>query len=115
MAAKTYSGRGADAKLAIEPDDTELVGDGCDATRVVLRVTDEYGGPRQFSSGVVSLDLDGPGEIVGENPYALVGGSGAVWVKTKEGAGTIRLTARHPVLGEKTVAIRVRPAPPETV
>ena len=44
---KTLSGKGADAKLLVEPDDAELVGDASDATRVVLRVTDEYGSPRQ--------------------------------------------------------------------
>jgi hypothetical protein len=40
---------------------------------------------------------------------------GAVWVKTKEAAGTIRLSARHPYLGVKTVEIQVQPAAPEAV
>ena len=112
---RTFSGKGADVQLFVEPDDAELVGDGSDATRVVLRATDEYGSPRPFSTGAVSLAIEGPGEIVGENPFALTGGVGAVWVKTKEAAGTIRLTARHPYLGVKTVQIQVRPAPPEAV
>jgi beta-galactosidase len=112
---RTYSGKGADVQLFVEPDDAELVGDGSDATRIVLRATDEYGSPRPFSTGAVSLAIEGPGEIVGENPFALTGGVGAVWVKTKEAAGTIRLTARHPYLGVKTVQIQVRPAPPEAV
>jgi beta-galactosidase len=112
---KTLSGKGADAQLLVEPDDTELVGDGSDATRVVLRVTDEYGSPRQFSTGSVSLSIEGPGEIIGENPFALMGGVGAVWVKAKEAAGAVRLSARHPYLGLKTVEIQVRPAPPEGV
>jgi beta-galactosidase len=112
---KTLSGKGADAQLLVEPDDAELVGDGSDSTRVVLRVTDEYGSPRQFSTGPVSLGIEGPGEIVGENPFALMGGVGAVWVKAKEAAGTVRLSARHPYLGVKTVEIQVKPAPPEGV
>ncbi len=57
----------------------------------------------------MSLSIDGPGEIVGENPFGLVGGVGAVWVKAKEAPGTIRLTARHPYLGVKTIEIRVKP------
>jgi beta-galactosidase len=101
--------------LLVEPDDTELVGDGSDATRVVLRVTDEYGSPRQFATGSISLSIEGPGEIIGENPFALMGGVGAVWVKTKEAAGTVRLSVRHPYLGVKTVEIQVKPAPPEGV
>ena len=44
-----------------------------------------------------------------------MGGVGAVWVKAKEAAGTIRLSARHPYLGAKTVEIQVKAAPPEGV
>lgn len=112
---KTYSGRGVDAQLHITPDDAELDGDGIDATRLVIQVTDEYGGPRQFSTAAVALNIEGPGEIVGENPFALVGGVGAVWIKSKEAAGTIRLTARHAILGQKTVEIQVRSALAERV
>jgi len=43
----------------------------------------------------------------------LSGGAGAVWVKSKETAGTIRLEARHQYLGKQTVEIRVRRAEPE--
>jgi len=110
---KTLSGKGVDQQFHVEPDDLELVGDGIDATRVVLRVTDEFGAPRPFASGAVALTVTGPGEIIGENPFALFGGVGAVWVKTKESPGTIRLTAKHPVLGTKTIEIRVRPMPAE--
>lgn len=112
---KTLSGRGADAQFHVEPDDLELRGDASDATRVVLRVTDEHGGARPFATGAISLALEGPGEIVGENPFALTGGAGVVWVKAKESAGTIRLTARHPYLGTKTVEIRVTGAPAEEI
>jgi len=108
---RTLSGRGADRQLSVEPDDLELVGDGIDATRVVLRVTDEFGATRPFADGAVALTLTGPGEIVGENPFALSGGVGAVWIKTKESPGTIRLTAKHTTLGEKTIDIRVKPMP----
>jgi beta-galactosidase len=89
------------------------VGDGIDATRVVLRVTNEHGGARPFSTGAVMLRLEGPGEIIGENPFSLAGGVGAVWVRSKEGSGHIRLHARHQYLGEKTVEIRVTLKPAE--
>jgi beta-galactosidase len=112
---KTYSGKGIDALLHLEPDDVELEGDGIDATRLVLRVTDEHGGPRQFASGALSLSLEGPGELVGENPYSLVGGVGAVWIKSKEAAGTITVSARHAVLGTKSISIKVRGVAPERV
>jgi len=40
---------------------------------------------------------------------------GAVWVRSREGAGTIRLHARHPYLGEKIAEISVKAAGPEQV
>jgi beta-galactosidase len=112
---KTLSGRGADRKLLVEPDDRELVGDGIDATRVVLKVTDEFNSVRPLANAAITLSRTGPGEIVGENPFSLFGGLGAVWIKTKQAAGTIRLTARHPVLGSKTIDIVVKPQSPTII
>jgi beta-galactosidase len=114
-ATKVLPGGGTDDVLVMKPDDAELQGDGRDATRVVLAVTDSAGNFRPFATGAISLSLTGPGEIVGENPFSLAGGAGAVWVKTKEGSGTIHLEARHQYLGRKTAEIRVRAAEPEYV
>lgn len=104
---KTLSGKGADQQFHLEADDGELIGDGIDATRVVMRVTDEYGGSRPFATGAIALSITGPGEIIGDNPFSLFGGVGAVWVKTSQAPGVIRLTAKHPTLGSKSVEIRV--------
>jgi beta-galactosidase len=112
---KTLSGAGLDADLKVEPDDTELEADGSDATRVVLRVTDQFGNVQQFASGAVSLSVAGPAEIVGENPFSIVGGVGAVWLKARETAGTVQLTAKHQYLGTKTVEVRVKAATAEGV
>ena len=104
---RTLSGIGADKQFHVEADDKELIGDGIDATRVVMRVTDEYGSQRPFATGAVALSIEGPGEIIGENPFSLAGGVGAVWIKTKEATGVIRLSTKHPTLGAKVVEIRV--------
>ncbi len=109
------SGSGVDADLKVEPDDRELTGDGRDATRVVLRVTDEYGNIRPFATGAVSLAITGPGEIVGENPFSLAGGGGAVWIKAKESAGRIHLEAKHPYLGTRSIDINVKASAAELV
>jgi beta-galactosidase len=110
---RTLSGSGVDAQLLVEPDDLTLIGDGTDVTRVLLRVADKFGNTQQFGSGSVVLSIDGPGEIIGENPFGLVGGAGGIWIKTRQAAGTIRLTARHQYLGEKQVSIAVTSAPPD--
>jgi len=112
---KHYSGKGIDAKFALLPDDTGLIADGADTTRVVLRVTDEFGAIRPFANDAVKLDLQGPSEIIGDNPFALVGGTGAVWIRAKQEAGTVKLTATHPFLGSQQIEIEIAPAPGEIV
>jgi len=111
---RTLSGKGIDQKFEILPDDTKLQADGADSTRVVLRVTDEFGAIRPFANDAINLELDGPAEIIGDNPFALVGGTGAVWIRAKEQPGTVRLTATHPVLGAQQVQFELTTAPPET-
>jgi beta-galactosidase len=112
---RNYSGRGVDQKFALLPDDTSLVADGADTTRVVMRVTDEFGAIRPFANDSIKLQLEGPGEIIGDNPFSLIGGTGAIWIRTKEQPGTLRLTAVHPRLGPQTVEFEAGAPPPETV
>jgi len=78
-------------------------------------VTDEYGASRPFANAAIALSIQGPAEIVGENPFALFGGVGAVWIKTKQSPGVARLTATHPVLGSKTVEFTVKAFRPSAV
>jgi beta-galactosidase len=108
---RALSGKGIDQQFQVVADDKTLVGDGIDATRVVMRVTDEFGNSRPFATAAIALTIEGPGEIIGSNPFALAGGVGAVWIKTKQATGTIRLTAKHETLGSKMVEIRVTKAP----
>jgi beta-galactosidase len=112
---KSYSGRGIDQQFSVLPDDTQLVGDGADTTRVVLRVSDEFGAIRSLANDAVRLEIEGPAEIIGDNPFALVGGTGAVWVRAKEQAGRVRLTATHPILGKRQVEIDITAPVPEAV
>jgi beta-galactosidase len=113
--AKSYSGRGIDQQFSVLPDDTQLVGDGADTTRVVLRVSDEFGAIRSFANDAIQLEIEGPAEIIGDNPFALVGGTGAVWVRAKEQAGRVRLTATHPILGKRQIEIEITAPVPEAV
>ena len=112
---KSFSGRGVDRKFALVPDDTTLLADGADTTRVVLRVTDEFGATRTYANDPILLTLEGPAELIGDNPFALVGGTGAVWIRAREQAGTVRLTAKHPRLGSQTVELCLQAVPAETV
>jgi beta-galactosidase len=96
-------------------DDTTLLADGADTTRVVLRVTDEFGAVQPFSDDAIRLELVGPAEIIGDNPFSLVGGTGAIWVRALEMSGKAKLTAIHPRLGVQQVEFEITAAPPEIV
>jgi beta-galactosidase len=110
---RNFSGKGIDQKFVLRPDDTKLVADGADTTRVVLRVTDEFGAIRPFASDAIRFELSGPAEIIGDNPFALVGGTGAIWIRAGEQPGKVRLTAHHPTLGAQHVDFELTPAQPE--
>lgn len=112
---KTLSGRGVDSKFALIADDHELMADGADTTRVVLRVTDEFGAVRTYANDPISFTIEGPVKLIGDNPFALIGGTGAVWIRAEGFAGTARLTAKHPRLGEQSVNFTLSEVPEEVV
>ena len=112
---KTLSGRGVDSKFVLEADDKELEADGADTTRVVVRVTDEFGAMRTYANDPIAFTLEEPAKLIGDNPFALIGGTCAVWVRAGEKAGTVRLTAKHPRLGEQSVSFTLKGVAEEAV
>jgi beta-galactosidase len=93
-------------------DDAEILGDGIDATRIVFRVTDRYGAPRLLGNGEVTIDVTGPGQLIGDHTFSLTesGGAGAVWIKSvPRTRGDIHVRLHHSMMGTKDVAIAVRP------
>ncbi|WP_109486978.1 glycoside hydrolase family 2 protein [Occallatibacter savannae] len=112
---KKMSGRGDNRRLVVAADDDTLVADGADTTRVVVRVTDQYGAVRTYADDPIAFTLNGPAKLIGDNPLSLVGGVLAVWVRAGEQPGIVRLTAKHARLGEQTVSLRLTAAPEEKV
>ncbi|GAA1560794.1 glycoside hydrolase family 2 TIM barrel-domain containing protein [Kribbella hippodromi] len=94
-------------RLDLTPDDQELVADGTDMTRMVLRATDRHGNTRPSATGPVTLRLTGPAQLAGPTTVLLetTGGAMAVWVRTQTTPGVIQLTADHPTLGQATATI----------
>jgi beta-galactosidase len=83
-------------RLTLEPDDAELIADGSDMTRLVLKVVDSYGSRLAHADPVVSLSIEGEGELIGDNPFVLIGGQGALYVRSTRRAGTIHVRASAP-------------------
>jgi beta-galactosidase len=111
---KRYSGSGVDREFVLLPDETILVADGSDAVRVVLRVNDQFGGLRHFAADAIELTLEGPAVLIGDSPFGLIGGTGAIWIRATETPGKIILRGKHPHLGVTTVTLHATPSQPET-
>ncbi|MEP6847872.1 MAG: glycoside hydrolase family 2 TIM barrel-domain containing protein [Acidobacteriota bacterium] len=111
---RRMSSKGVDQQFIVTPDDTELIADGIDMTRVVFRVADEFGNTRPFAQAAIQFTIENGG-IFGDNPFALVGGVGAIWIRSPERPGMIKLNAKHPRLGTKTVVIKANTSPNGTI
>lgn len=86
-------------RLHLAVDDHQLVADGADMTRVLLRHVDAFGNPRHLSRVAVALEIAGPATLVGPNPCALAGGVTGLYLRAGSTPGRVRLTARAPELG----------------
>jgi beta-galactosidase len=110
LLSRSFSADRSADHLRLIADNSELVANGTDATRVVFGISDKYGTWRSFAEGEVSLSISGPGEIVGDDLFPLedTGGVGAVWIKTlARRAGLIRVKAEHSSLGSASIEIRI--------
>jgi beta-galactosidase len=99
-------------RLALTADDTTIVADGSDATRITFRATDAYGNHRPAVTGDVTLTVAGPAVLVGTNPFPFgeFGGVGGAFLRSVPGkTGTVTVTARHRTLGAAAVTVRVAP------
>ena len=109
--ARRFSSDPSKDQFIAQADDPEICGDGIDATRIVFRVTDEYGNPRLSGSGEVHIDVTGPGELMGDRIVSLTetGGAAAVWVRSLPCAdGQILLQLTHSTKGTRTLAVNTR-------
>ena len=97
--------------LELVADDHELTADGVDLTRLVFRTVDEFGNWRRTADGEVRCVVDGPGTLIGDNPFEFADspGVGAVWLRTSRRPGRVTVTAAHPRLGAAQQVITTLP------
>jgi len=95
--------------LTIVADDDQIAADGVDATRVELKIVDRYGEARGHSQARITVEVSGPGELIGESPFDFTdtGAVGAVWVRSRAGEeGLIAVRASHVIYGSVTAQVR---------
>ncbi len=111
VASRSLASDPAGDKLSLTADHAEIDGDGADATRLEFRAVDRYGAPRPYVTGQVTLEVEGPAVLIGDNPFdfAAAGGAAAVWIRSRPGSpGTVTVRASHPGLGRAVARVRVR-------
>ncbi len=114
VASRSFSSDPSGDALSLAADDDEIDGDGADATRLAFRAVDRYGAPRPYVTGEVTLHIQGPAVLIGDNPFdfASAGGAGAGWLRSlPASAGLVTVTASHPTLGTAAVTVQVRAHP----
>lgn len=95
-------------RLQVQVDDTRIDGDGVDSTRVAFQVTDGFGNLRATAAGAVSVQVAGPGVLIGPGLLDVPASAGAVWVRSVPGAeGTILVHLSHPTAGSGTASVAV--------
>jgi beta-galactosidase len=102
------SGDGIPKKLVLEVDDPELKADGADITRLVFKITDQYGNRLPYAMQPVSFEISGPAQLIGENPFALAGGQAALYIKAGREPGTVTVRATTARLAAAEVRVTIK-------
>ncbi|MTI60157.1 MAG: glycoside hydrolase family 2 protein [Firmicutes bacterium] len=82
---------GQPEKLVLKPDFKEIKADGADLSRVVIELKDDKDQTLHLAHYPVFFEVEGPGRLIGENPFTLEAGRGAVFLQSKREPGKINL------------------------
>ncbi len=82
------------AQLVLTADDASLHADGADMTRIAFKLADKYGNRLPFSNAVIGFEVEGEADLIGENPFPLIGGQAALYLKARRTAGAVTVRAR---------------------
>ena len=107
---RRYGGDAVPSALQVHADDLHLLAagaagsavwgdasaylEGWDATRVEVRLVDQYGNTSPFAAECIDIEVEGPGAVAGPRRFSLVGGCAAFWVRTTGMPGQIRIRVR---------------------
>lgn len=104
----SLSSDGVPQALTLTADDDTLHADGADMTRLVFKMVDKYGNRLPYAVSVVSFEIEGPAALVGTNPFPLVGGQAAIYVRASQTPGIVRVRASAPRLNSAEVTIAIK-------
>ncbi len=108
VAEHRIAGDGLPHALTLKADAEELRADGADMTRLVFKIVDRYNNRLPYTNQVVTFEIDGPADLIGENPFALMGGQAALYVRARRAPGAVMVRATTPRLPPAEVKITVK-------
>lgn len=94
-------------KLVLTVDHDSLDADGADMTWLKIKVTDEYGNIQRYANPIVTFTLEGPAELIGTNPFALIGGQAGLFIKAGRDSGKVKVTAMADRLESSSVEVHI--------
>jgi beta-galactosidase len=96
-----------DPMLQVDVDSSTLVEDKTyDVTRFVVKLVDEHNETLHYANDVISVETEGPVEVIGPKMLSLIGGSIGFWVKSTGGSSeaTVNVVSeRFGVITQKLV------------
>ncbi len=96
-----------DLRLELYAEDDRLYANGNDMTRVVLRITDIFGNLLPYAAKVVTFEIRGEVELIGDNPFPLIGGQTALFIKAGYKPSPATVTASVPGLPKASTKIEI--------
>lgn len=94
--------------LQLQADACDLLADGIDMTRLTFRIVDRYGNVLPYVPSVVHFEVQGDAALIGDNPFPLIAGQAALYVKSGRTAGAVTITATTAQLAPVAVTITLR-------
>jgi beta-galactosidase len=101
---------GLPTELILELDDDTIQADGADMTRLAFKIVDRFGNRLPYVNQVITFEIEGEPlvELIGENPFALIGGQAALYVKAGHTPGKTIIRAQTPRLEPVSVTVNLR-------
>jgi beta-galactosidase len=94
-------------KIEIKTSTNQLFADGSDIARIAFYITDEFGNPLPYARNIITLKLEGEADLIGENPFPMIGGQAAVYVRARSKVSLITILAQTSGLPEAKVSLEI--------
>lgn len=95
------------AAIRLTADPMKLSANGGDFSRVIAEIVDENGTYIPHTTNRIQFTIEGPGTLIGENPFRAQSGVAMNLAKVQLKSGTIAVTAASDGLASGTVSIEV--------